>query len=86
MKNSLLYGVIFGAIAPLIAYCLSAYTELDTQLAADKPIILYVIAGAMNLIAARFLFRSKYDEIGKGIIISTFIAVLLLIFVLKLKI
>lgn len=86
MKNSLIQGVLIGTIAPLIAFLLTAYTDLETMLSPDKPIFLYVIAAAVNLIATRILFKKGFDATGRGVVLITFTGVLLLLFATKLKI
>jgi hypothetical protein len=86
MKNSLIQGLLIGAIAPLIAFLLTVYTDLEIMLSSDKPIFLYVIAVGVNLITTRILFKKGYDATGRGVVLVTFIGALLLIFGTKLKI
>ncbi|MBE8721429.1 hypothetical protein [Sphingobacterium pedocola] len=86
MKNSLIQGVLIGFIAPLIAFLLTVYTDLENMLSPDKPIFLYVIAAGVNLIATRILFKEGFDAAGRGVVLVTFIGVLLLLFWAKFKI
>ncbi|WP_140937009.1 hypothetical protein [Sphingobacterium lumbrici] len=86
MKDSLIQGILIGAIAPFIAFLLTVYTDLEIMLSSDKPIFLYVITAGINLIATRIMFKKGYDATGRGLVLVTFIGVLLLIFGTKLKI
>ncbi|GGH11474.1 hypothetical protein FAZ19_00475 [Sphingobacterium alkalisoli] len=86
MRNSLIQGLLIGAIAPLIAFLLTVYTDLEIVLSSDKPIFLYVVAAAVNLIMTRILFKRGYETTGRGVVLITFIGALLLVFGTKLKI
>lgn len=86
MKNSLLLGVLIGALAPAVSYLLTVFTSVQTSFFAEKPIALYVIAATINLVILRFSYRSGKDLLGKGVILITFVAMLLLIFGNGLKI
>jgi hypothetical protein len=57
-KDSLLSGIVFGALAPLVAYLAMTYTTLQQSVFPDKPIALYVLAVVINLILVRFAFRA----------------------------
>ena len=85
-KNSLLAGVLIGVIAPVLAYIISTYTTVQQSLFSDKPIAFYVIAAVINLIIVRFSFRAGQDKFAKGIVLITFLAMLVLIFASKLKV
>lgn len=86
MKDSLLLGIAAGIILPLTAFLLQMYTNLQESLFVDKPIALYVIAAAINLIIVRFTYRAGKESFAKGIILITFIAMLVLIFGTKIKV
>ncbi|NGM61063.1 hypothetical protein G5B30_03930 [Sphingobacterium sp. SGG-5] len=86
MKNSFLLGVLIGAIFPLLAYGLTTFTELQKVVFAQKPIALYVIAAVINLVAVRFIYRSGRENTGKGIILITFLAMVVMVLALKIKV
>lgn len=79
MKDNFVLGMIFGMIFPLIAYLLATFTSLQTSFFAHKPIALYVIAATVNLIAVRFLYRNGKGTTANGIVLATFMAMILLI-------
>jgi Ca2+/H+ antiporter len=85
-RNSYLAGELVGVIAPGFAYIISTYTTLQQSLFSDKPIAFYVIAAVINLIIVRFSFRAGQDKFAKGIVLITFLAMLVLIFATKLKV
>jgi len=47
------------------------------------PLTLYVVAAAINLLLLRFFFRRALDRTGRGVLLVTFLAVILLIFIDK---
>lgn len=84
-KNNLLFGVAIGVIAPLLAYALTVYTDWLHFLRA-KPISFYVLAAVINLTLLRYAYRRELENTGRGIILVTFLATLLLIFTQNLRI
>ena len=85
-QNSIFTGVILGSLAPLVAYLLMTYTSLQQDYFAEKPIAIYVLAAVVNIIILRFAFRGGKESLAKGIVLITFIAMLVLIYVTKLKV
>lgn len=85
-QNSIFTGVILGSLAPLVAYLLMTYTSLQQDYFAEKPIAIYVLAAVVNIIIMRFAFRGGKESLAKGIVLITFIAMLVLIYVTKLKV
>lgn len=86
MKNSLPLGLLIGLFFPLIAYLLTKYTEVQTSYFVDKPIAIYVMAAVVNIGIFRFSYRAGKDRFAKGVLIITFIAMLLLVFGTGLKV
>ena len=85
-KKSFLLGSLLGVIAPILAYLLIGYTSIQQSLFSDKPIALYVIAAVINVVIFRFAYRAGQESFAKGILLITFIAMLSLIFLTKLKV
>lgn len=85
-QNSLFTGVILGSLAPFFAYLLLTYTSMQQQFFAEKPIALYVLAALINLLIVRFAYRGGKESLARGIVLITFVAMLILIFVTKLKV
>lgn len=85
MKNNLLTGLLIGLPAPITAYLLTAYTTITATLATGKETLLYMLAGALNLLILRFMYRREYEKVGQGVILITFVTVLLLLYMHKLK-
>lgn len=86
MSDNYFSGVILGAVCPLLAYWATNFTNLQTSFFAQKPIALYVIAAVINLIAVRFIYRSGRESTAKGIIIATFLAMVVMVLALKIKV
>lgn len=80
MKNNLFFGIFFGALAPIVAFLLSTYTNLLDTYFSQKPFVFYAIAVLINLIVMRFLFRGQKESTAKGILITTFVAMLVYLF------
>lgn len=79
MKNNFVLGLALGTIFPLLAYLIQHYSSLQASLFAGKPIALYIFAATINLVAVRFLYRAQKEATGNGIILLTFIAMLVLV-------
>lgn len=87
MRNSLLLGIVLGAAAPLLAFILSNYTGLAVQLFPSKPVAFYVLAAAINLVLVRVFYRKEvpHDQVAKGIIVTTFLGMLLFLYFFKIN-
>lgn len=86
MKDSFWLGGLFGTLAPIVAYVMSNYTTIQTNFFTDKPIAMYVVAALVNLIIIRFTYRAGKESFAKGIVFITFVAMLVLVITVKLKV
>lgn len=86
MKNTIILGVIFGSLAPLLAFVLVKYFSIQTFFLPDKPLAVYVLAAVFNLVIFRLFYRTGKDVLAKGILLITFLAMILLIFGTGLKV
>jgi hypothetical protein len=50
-----------------------------------KPAIPYLVALALNLIIIRTCYKKDADQTGRGVMLATFVCMLLLVFVFKVK-
>lgn len=73
-------GTILGLIFPLLAFVLTRWTDW-AMLIGNKPLSLYVIAALFNLLLVRYYYRQGKENAARGVVLMTFIGVLLLIFV-----
>lgn len=80
MKNSVLVGFLLGLIFPLLAFILMRYTDVQSQLFPDKPTGLYVIAAAVNLVGCWISYKKEMDKFGNGLVLATFLGMMLLVF------
>ena len=78
-KNDVFVGFLLGAIAPLIAYLFTEYTTLGARFA-NKPLLLYAIAAAVNLLLVRYYYKRQASKTGGSIMGITFVGLLLLLF------
>jgi hypothetical protein len=77
VENNLWLGLGMGFIFPLSVYLLLSMTDLERYFLPEKPMALYAIAVLGNLICLRIAYRAGRDQIGKGIIIMTFLVMVL---------
>jgi hypothetical protein len=84
-KDTLLTGVCLGLIAPVVSVLISQYTSLQQTLFAQKPIGLFVLAGAINLILLRILYKKGMDNAGRAVMLITFIGLLIVLYTHKLS-
>ncbi len=80
--DSFLSGVVVGALAPVAAHVLKVFTPLGATM---HPLSLYVAAAVVNLVLIRLFYRRALEQRARGLLMMTFVAVLLLIFVEKLS-
>ena len=67
-------------ICPFIAFVLTRYTELQAHLFADKPTGFYILSAGINLIACWICYKKGFDKVGNGLILATFLGMLILVF------
>jgi len=77
VKNNSWIGLGVGTVSPVLAYILVRFTDLELHFLPEKPMAIYTIAVLVNLVLLRFAYRSGKDHLGKGIIASTFLAMIL---------
>jgi len=77
VKNNLWIGVGIGAVFPALAHILVRFTDLELHFLPQKPMAIYTLAVLVNLVLLRFVYRAGNDHTGKGIVVSTFLAMLL---------
>lgn len=85
-KKDFILGMVIGVIAPLASYLLTQYTSLQQDYFAEKPIAIHVLAAAINLIVVRFAYRAGKESLAKGVMLLTFLAMVVLIWLTKLKV
>ncbi|GAA4521188.1 hypothetical protein [Sphingobacterium thermophilum] len=85
-KKDFILGMVIGVIAPLASYLLTQYTSLQQDYFVEKPIAIHVLAAAINLIVVRFAYRAGKESLAKGVMLLTFLAMVVLIWLTKLKV
>lgn len=75
-KNSMLSGFFLGLIAPAWLIFHVIYKDLVLL---HKPAIPYLVALGINLFIIRICFKYNLDNAGRGVMVTTFIGVLLLL-------
>lgn len=83
VKNNVVIGMLFGLILPLLAFFL-AEAIFKNQLFPAKPAVPYLVAVGLNLVLMRFLYKAKIDKTATGIMVVTFL-VIVLTFIFKIK-
>ena len=83
VKNNVAVGALVGLILPLLAYFIAEVLFRD-QIFPDKPGVPYLIAVGVNLILLKSTYKAHADKAGSGLLVVTFV-VLLLAFAFKIK-
>jgi len=84
-RNTFIFGCAIGAVAPAIAHLLTLFTSWNMMLG-NKPLSLYVISALINLLLVRFFYRNALERSARGVVLITFVAALLLIFIMDIGI
>ena len=85
VKNSILLGLLYGSIAPAIAWVMFEYILHNDAIIMDKPGVPYLVAVGINLVLIRFAVKGGQDNTAKGLMLITFV-VMVLVFILKINI
>lgn len=83
-KNSVLTGFITGLVIPGLALLIFNVVYKGMVLL-NKPAIPYLVALGLNLFIIRICYKKDADKTGKGIMLSTFICMLLMVLLFKVK-
>lgn len=82
-QDSFLKGILIGIIAPLVSYLIHNYTTIQQTFFAQKPIAIFVIAGGINLLLLRMVYKKGWDNTGRGIMFITFLSLLAVLYTHK---
>ena len=80
IKNNLVLGAVLGGLFPMLAYMLTNYSDIIHVFIPTKPAGLYILAIAINMVGVWIAYRNGKDSLGKGIVLTTFLAMLLAVF------
>lgn len=76
-KDNLFTGVLASLIFPALAWA-AEYLWKDTAYVINRPLVPYFFAIGLNLILLRLGLRSGREKMARGIMLGTFIWMLLL--------
>jgi hypothetical protein len=76
-KNNMFIGIAAGLILPGLTWAVFGYLLKNHFIIRDKPLIPYLVTLALNLFIIRYLFKKGADQTGAGMILSTFVSMLL---------
>jgi len=77
-KNHVITGMLAGAVLPGITWFIFWYILNNKVIFNNKPLIPYLVALGLNLFATKFLFKKGYDQTGTGVMLISFVVVILL--------
>lgn len=77
--NNFYLGILIGAVMPLLSYVLTQTTNWGILLT-NKPVGLFILAGAVNLLLLRLYYRRDCENTARGVIMITFLGLMVLIF------
>lgn len=79
-NNNLYLGILYGCIAPFVAWLVFALLLNNESLIMNKPAAPYLIVLCLNLLLLRYTARNYHDKTANGIMIATFVCMLLVFF------
>ena len=74
----MLSGVLLGIITPALAWLIFHVIYKGIVLL-NKPAIPYLVALGINLFIIRILFKKNMDDAGRGVMLTTFVFVILIL-------
>ena len=80
-KNNFITGILAALIFPVIAWAAAYLLKTNVEII-NRPALPYFIAIALNLITMRFILKKELDQTARGIMLATFI-IMLLVFIFK---
>jgi len=80
-KNSFITGILAAFIFPVIAWGAAYLLKTNVEII-NRPALPYFVAIALNLILMRFILKKELDQTARGIMLATFI-IMLLVFIFK---
>ncbi|NQD71087.1 hypothetical protein HP439_10185 [Sphingobacterium shayense] len=85
MRNNFFLGLVVGLCAPIVAFGLTEYSLIGSDILPRQPLFLYALAAGINLLLVRVFYRNQppRDKIAKGILSVTFLAMLVFLYVYK---
>jgi hypothetical protein len=79
IKDKFYLGVLYGLALPLLAYVFG--DMIQQQLAKFmRPNFFYIVCIALNVLIFRFAIKKEYDQLARGILLSTFIYAMIFAF------
>ncbi len=79
IKDKFYLGVLYGLALPLLAYVFG--DMIQEQLAKFmRPNFFYIVCIALNVLIFRFAIKKEYDQLARGILLSTFIYAMIFAF------
>ncbi len=82
-KNSVLSGFLIGMLPPALAWLFFNVIYTNVVIL-NKPTMPYFIALGINLVIIRICNKKNTDDTGKGVMMATFLSMLLL-FIFKIR-
>lgn len=79
-KNHMVTGVLIGLIFPGLALATASMLRNNIYII-NKPALPYFIAIAANLVLIRILFRKEWGKTALGIMLGTFVFMVIVLFV-----
>jgi hypothetical protein len=81
-RNNIATGLLAALILPAITWFVFGFLFKNKTVFMNKPVIPYLIAIALNLFIIKFLFKKGDDQTGTGMIICTFL-LMIVVFLFK---
>lgn len=79
LKDKFYIGVLYGLALPLLAYVFGdmIQQQLDKVM---RPNFFYIVCIAVNVLIFRYAIKKEYDQLARGILLSTFIYAMIFAF------
>ncbi len=79
IKDKFYLGVLYGLAIPLLAYVFGEMIQEQLE-KFMRPNFFYIACIALNVLIFRFAIKKEYDQLARGILLSTFIYAMIFAF------
>ena len=76
-RNPFVFGLLLGLVLPILAHVLTKNTHIVDDIMPQKPLGLYVLAVTGNMIGVWYTYSNQHQQIGMGVVLATFLSMLL---------
>lgn len=72
LKDKFYLGVLYGLAIPLLAYVFGDMIQKELE-KFMRPNFFYIVCIALNVLIFRYAIKKQFDNLARGILLSTFL-------------